>query len=443
MKLKVLYVFILFLFFFLIEITIGFTNKKNEEPASAEEAIVPISFRITNNLSTTENTLLVDEQITSFMQRYNVKGASVAITVDEKLVYAKGFGYANKETKELVEPKHLFRIASVSKLITAIAIMQLEEQKKLRLDDTVFGEKGILNDSIYHNYSDKRYENITVEHLLTHTSGLPGKKGDPLFQPLLVARKLNVAAPVSSEQTIQYALENKLRSTPGKKYSYSNIGYAVLGEVIEKISGTNYEDYVKFNVLQPLGINDMHIGKNYYEEKFHNEVKYYPYSSSEKCYAFDGSGKSVLVPYGGNNIEVLGPAGGWVASAPELIKLIAAVDGYKNKPDLLNYETISKMIDAQKTSKSTIGWRGTDGYGTWWRTGTLSGTSALVVRQKNGINWVVLLNTSTKNKSKIHNILSKTMFELVRKVPKWPEQDLFHYYKEDEKDIKLATLKNS
>lgn len=427
MKHKLWYIVLAFIFFFLIEITVGFSFKKEDSPLSKEE-IVPISFRISNNLSTDENTLVVDEYMTEFMKQHDIRGTSVAITKDERLVYAKGFGYANEETGELTEPKHLFRVASVSKLITAVAVMKLAEDGKLSVTDKVFGPDGILNDSAYLNIVDNRAENISIQQLLTHTSGLPGKKNDPLFSPLKIANKLKVKAPINRQQLIRYVLQHKLENSPGRKYAYSNTGYVILGEVIEHVSGQLYEDYVNFNILLPLGINDMHIGKNFYEQKFHNEVKYYDEAATYQCMAFDGSGKVVPLQYGGNNIELLGPAGGWVASAPELIRFITAVDGFNGLNDILSQHSIEYMIEAQKKYKSTIGWRGSDGYGTWWRTGTLSGSYALVMRQKNGINWVVLSNTSTKKHSRIHHYLSKTMFEILTKVNKWPKHDLFTYY---------------
>ena len=118
---------------------------------------------------------------------------------------------------------------------------------------------------------------------------------------------------------------------------------------------------------------------------------------------------------------------GWVASAPELLKLVISVDGFESKADILSDETIEMMTPSKTHKGNAIGWRGTDGYGTWWRTGTLAGTSALIMRHKNEIDWVVLLNTSTINRSRIHNEISRTMFRALRNVKEWPDFDLFNY----------------
>ncbi len=427
-KLKILIFIGLFFVFFLGEIAISFSFKSENDRNIPSSVIIPLSHNLKNDLSTMIETQGVDSIISKFMDKRNIKGASVAITHKGKLVYAKGFGYADMATGELADPSHLFRIASVSKLITAVAVLKLVEEKKMDLNDPVFGDKGILNDSVFLNYKDQRVEKITVEHLLNHTSGWNTRYADPVFRSLSIAREMNVDPPADINTIIQYSLKQRLDHYPGSKYSYSNLGYSILGKVIEKVTDMDYEAYVQFAILHPLGIHDMHIGKNYYIQKYPNEVRYYEPDNAGQCYAYDGSGDLVPMSYGGNNIELLGAAGGWVASPAELMKLILAIDGFDSRPDILRNETIEYMTASGKRSRKLIGWRGTDGYGTWWRTGTLSGSSALVMRHKNEINWVVLFNTSITKQSSIHNELSRTMFTALRTVDEWPDQDLFNKY---------------
>ena len=186
-----------------------------------------------------------------------------------------------------------------------------------------------------------------------------------------------------------------------------------------------YPDYVVMNLLKPLDIHDMHIGKSFYHEKYPNEVRYHSSAGQMTSYSMDGSGEKVPIYYGGNNIELLGPAGGWVASAPELIKFLTAIDGFPEQPDILKPETITLMSDPDFAGKGLFGWRGTDSYGTWWRTGYLTGSSALMVRQKDGINWIVMINTSTYKHSGIHRYVSSMMFGAVNRVDNWPAIDLF------------------
>ena len=85
------------------------------------------------------------------------------------------------------------------------------------------------------------------------------------------------------------------------------------------------------------------------------------------------------------------------------------------------------MTKARSHTNKLIGWRGADGHGTWWRTGTLTGSSALMVRQKNGLNWIIIMNTTTWKRSRIHSETSRTMFRAIASVREWPEYDLFDY----------------
>jgi len=186
-----------------------------------------------------------------------------------------------------------------------------------------------------------------------------------------------------------------------------------------------YQDYVVMNLLKPLDIHDMHIGKSYYHDKYPNEVRYHSSGGRENTYSMDGSGEEVPIYYGGNDMELLGPAGGWVASAPELIKFLTAVDGFDEQPDILSKESIASMSDPSIAGKGLYGWVGTDGYGTWWRTGYLTGSSALMVRQKNGVNFVLMSNTSTRKHGRIHSYVSRMMFGAVSQVDQWPMVDLF------------------
>jgi len=394
-------------------------------PSLLNDEEVPFSLLLDNSYSDFEGTEYIDMQVEAFIKRWKIEGASLAVTKDERLVYAKGFGTANSETGEDVKPGHLFRIASVSKLITAVAIMKLYEEGHLGLDEPVFGKQGILNDSVFMNYQDPRVEEITVRHLLNHTAGWSRYAGDPLFNPLYIARKMGVPAPAGLEHILQYTLTRNLNFEPGSRYSYSNLGYAILGMVIERESGMPYQDYVVMNLLKPLGIHDMHIGKSYYHEKYPNEVRYHSSAGELTIRAMDGSGEIVPIYYGGNDMELLGPAGGWVASAPELAKFMTAIDGFDEQPDILSPETIASMTDPGFAGKGLFGWRGSDRYGTWWRTGYLSGSSALIVRQNDGINWVIMTNTSTYKQSRIHRYVSGLMFGSVGAVQEWPALDLF------------------
>ena len=422
MKLKrfkfILVQLLLILMLFFWDIGSIFSDRKSPHPVQSTESKA-ISRRISNTMSSFEGTEKMENTIADFLKQYKIKGASVAVTKDGRLVYAKGFGYADEENDERVEPRHVFRIASVSKLITAVAVMHLVEEGRIGLDSKVFGNDGIMNDSIYLSYRDQRVEDISIAHLLMHKAGWSRYYGDPVFMPHVVSRRMDTELPVKHEDIITYTLTRKLNYTPGTRYSYSNAGYVMLGEVIEKVTGMAYDDYVQYAILNPLGIHDMRIGKGYYEERAENEVKYYEVSGSREVLAFNSHDAYVPRVYGGNDIELLGAAGGWLASPAEMLKLVVAIDGFTSSPDLLMPETIQEMTDTRGSRYNMIGWKGADGSGTWWRTGTLTGTSALLVRQNNGINWIIVTNTTTWKRSRIHSETSRTMFRAISKVREW------------------------
>lgn len=413
----------LLLAFFFGEIALTFSDKSY--PFLIEDEEVAFSLKLENEFSELPETEIIDKYVSNFVKTWKIKGASVAVTQDEELIYAKGFGFANQENNEEVIPGHLFRIASVSKLITATAVMKLYEEGVLKLDDKVFGSKGILHTGIFPEYADKRLERIEVRHLLNHTSGWSRRSADPMFISLYIARKMDLEPPLQIDPVVEYAISKKLYYEPGTRYSYSNLGYAILGLIIEEKTGVPYEDYVMMNILKPIGIHDMHLGKSYLHEKYPNEVRYYATGKTQKAYSVNGSGDYVPIYYGGNNIELLGPAGGWVSSAPELAKFLTAIDGFSAQPDILKPETLEMMTDPNMAGRGLYGWRGNDSRGTWWRTGYFYGSTALMVRQQDGINWVILLNTSTYKQSRIHRYVSSMMFSAVNRVKEWPDQDLF------------------
>ncbi len=435
MKVKILLTIGLVFVLFLGEIAVSFSFKNDNKDSIPASEVVPLSYKVADLQFNDSNTVQFDSLINDFLLRNKISGASVAVTRKGRLVYAKGYGYAQLEDSIPVYPQHLFRVASVSKLVTAITIMKLLEEQKLRIDDKVFGSEGILHEFSNTDTIDNRLEEITVRHLLNHTAGWSPRMGDPVFNSLYVARKLKIDPPAKADDIIRYALGNKLADKPGNKYHYSNLGYVILGRIIEKITGMNYEEYVQFAILHPLGIYDMHIGNSFEPDLYLNEVRYYHYSGIPDVWAYNGSKQLVPLVYGGNNMALLGAAGGWVASAPELAKLLVAIDGFDSSPDILSRHSLQVMTTPQGPKRRLIGWRGTDGRGTWWRTGTIAGSAALIMRHPNETNWVLMVNTSTKKDSHIHNDISKTMFNALRTVDAWPETDLFLPEKELSREV--------
>jgi len=382
------------------------------------------SLRIAGFFSEDPQFSTVDREVERFLSRNEMSGASVAIAKDGKMIFAKGYGWADKENRVRIEPYHLFRVASVSKLITAAGIMKLVEKGQLDLNDQVFGPEGILNQPPYDDYLDPKVEDIKVVHLLNHSGGWTNRWGDPLFIPSAVARGLDKELPVDRTDIIDFMLGKRLHFKPGTMSSYSNLGYAILGEVIEKVSGSDYEAFIKTNILYPLGIFDMKIGGSYLTERAELEVKYYEPANSYLVRDHQNPDKKVKRSYGGNDIQTLGPAGGWIASSTDLLKFMLSIDGLNIPDDILSQESIETMITPQKPYLDPIGWRGTRRH-SWYRTGTLAGTSALMVKRDDGFSYVVLFNSSTWKGPMLSSDIRRMMNRAIRKTDEWPDYNLF------------------
>jgi len=130
--------------------------------------------------------------------------------------------------------------------------------------------------------------------------------------------------------------------------------------------------------------------------------------------------------YGGNNIEALQGAGGWTASPSELLKLVAALDGRDNIKDILSKECI-EIMTSSSSSTLPIGWAKCTPNGDWSRTGTLSGTSAMVKYNRDGYSWVFVTNTSSWKGSRFPGYIDAFFRGAIQKVTEWPQRDLFEF----------------
>jgi CubicO group peptidase (beta-lactamase class C family) len=346
---------------------------------------------------------------------------------NDSLLYSKGYGWADEAEEVKMEPRHILRMASVSKLITAVGIMVLQERDSLSIKDTVFGPSGILNDSLFNKLiKDKNYHKITVEHLLRHQGGFPR---DPLFSSRDVMTQLRLNHAPEKEDFYKVVLNRPVRFEPGSWQRYSNFGYLLLCDVIEKASGMPYEQFIQENVLMPAGCFDMHIAGNYYKDKRPNEVRYYTHEGDGKCIEeYTGSGRMVERCYGGNNIPLLSGAGAWCASPAEIARLVASIDGRPEVEDIISPEAVAQMTEYFDKDTYSLGWNDTAPEKGWSRTGTLSGTTALVKYFPDGECWIMITNTSTwrgPSQSRQTDALFKQCRELYSE--KLPARNMFEF----------------
>jgi len=355
----------------------------------------------------------VDMHIKKFLERWHMPGASVALIKNQKIVYVKAFGMADEE--HAVTPHYKFRIASLSKPITAVAIMKLIEDGKLSMGQKVFGNAGILCDSKYSEIVDVRIKEITIQHLLEHTAGWDrdvSACGDPMFDPVNIAQCMDVPAPASSDAIIRYMLKQPLDFTPGANYAYSNLGYSILGRIIEKISGTSYQSFIQKVILDPLRMRETVMARNLLCDRQNNEVKYFDHEQQEIRSVCDPQQK-VPYPYGGFNIEAMDSHGGWISTAEDLAKFNVGI------PKILSSTSIQQMrTPSQVFSGYAKGWM-VNKRGSWWHTGCLVGTSTMMANVQGNVSWVLLFNANP-NTDNYFDELDRLMWNAISGIEEWP-----------------------
>lgn len=371
-----------------------------------------------------------DRIIAQLMHDHDVPGAAVAVVRHGQLAYARGFGMADRENGVPVQPDSLFRIASISKPITAVAVLKLVEEGRLELDARVF--RDLLRGIEPHPVVDDRMNEITVRDLLRHSGGFDRKlSGDPMFKQKEISEAINKPTPLDCTGVISYMKRQSLDFSPGERYGYSNFGYCALGRVIEQVSGMPYEDYVRKEILIPAGAKHMRVADSFVKGRLENEVKYYDYPWADTRESLDPNvWTHVPRPYTGM-LSLMDAHGGWASSAIDLLRFVLAVDGRGNN-DILSDETTELMIARPQYREGKrrwygLGWSVRDlgrGRSNWWHGGSLPGTRSLVVRAANGFSWAVLMNSRPKNR-KLGRALDRGMWKAFREVTQWPRHDLF------------------
>lgn len=418
-----------------------------------------------------------NQRFMDFLEHWQIPGASIAVMHNGKMLVSCGFGWADVDAHEVVQPYSLFRLGSVSKTLTAISILQLIQENKLRFEDKVFD---ILNDlqplhsdslstnssstnslstnnlntnpsstnssstnSSNTNPSSTNTPNLstdsttavstsnstfttahstgkptvlnpdlykmTVRNLLQMSSGWYVDRPqdfDPLMGPwsseMFSTLKNNI--PPDCKTATQIMMNVPLQFTPGTQFSYSNINYCLLGLIINKKSGqpgyAGYESYIRKRLLAPYGITQMQLGRSELKNKAPNEVKYY-YNKDPNLFVdidriIDG------LPYGDTDMLRKNYSdGGWIASTPDLVKLLQAFGNHKIlNPDMIKQMTAKPAFAKTDSGYSAMGWDKVN----YWngqrylvKTGSFTGTQALIMQSDNGISYAVLFNAKPSN----------------------------------------------
>jgi N-acyl-D-amino-acid deacylase len=386
-------------------------------PAAPFEGKVPVTGKGADVLKPFDDAML------RIMDRHGLPGAALAVAKDGKLVLAKGYGWADVTTGAPARPDTLFGLASLSKPITAVATLKLVEQGKLGLDEPVF-------DHLRHIKPpggarvDPRLRKVTVRQCLDHSGGWDRTvNGDPVNWEPQICRAFRLRPPLSPRQFISFIQSVRLDFAPGTAAKYSNVGFVLLGEVIERLSGQPYERFVLDNVLKPMGIRQ--AGLRAFDGK---------YQTGEALRHLAGT----LTTLPALRFPMVDAAGGWSGSVVDMARFLTNLDGSRGTP-VLGEKMRKQMLEPppepiKPRDNGTyfgLGWDSvlvkgkTFGY---YKEGSYQGMRTYMKRTPRGVNWALLYNASMEFDPQDMQLAASTVQE-VRQViegsEKYPDLDLF------------------
>jgi CubicO group peptidase (beta-lactamase class C family) len=343
----------------------------------------------------------LDEQVKDLLRSWDIPGGTIAICKGGQVLFARGYGYADRDSAlPVIAEKSLFRIASISKPITACAVLKLVEQNKLHLDDRAFD---LLAPDLIKHSRDKRLQSITVRDLLNMTAGWDKEfSGDPILQPFInrAAQRLHVPGPSDFNTTMRYMVTKRLDFTPGTSFAYSNFAYGVLGALVERASGENYQSFVQRTIFDPCSVK-LPPGRTLKQDRLPDEVVYYAPLEHDAGPFLPCQQKRVSAPYARAYLEADLPTIGWLSSAPQLALLLDKMLSDVNVLSAASKEQIFQRpaINAWQGRKRffSMGWEvvadAADAeYKYLYKDGTLPGSRAFAVHTASGITWVALFN---------------------------------------------------
>lgn len=384
-----------------------------------------------------------DRIMTRLLEKYQMPGGALAVAKDGRLVLSRGYGWADVAAKEPVQPNSLFRLASLTKPVTAVTVLHLGETLVGRgaypnlnafLSEKAFD---LLDLEPYGGkLTDPRVKDITVRDLLQHSSGWNRNvAGDPMYRPTLdyAAKAMGKPDTLSSRDLISYMMSKGLSFAPGTAWSYSNIGYAVLGRVVEKATGQTYQNYVSA-LLREIGIADIRFARTRLKDRWPGEVRYYDFPGSPLIKSIL-DGQKVPRPYGDFYLEAQDANGGLVASAQDLVRFVVNLEAWRGPSPLLSGSALAEMTRrpnlpqyAGRDKYYALGWtvRLEEGGMEWSHDGALAGTRTLLLRLPNGAVTAAFFNSRPWNDWSFIAELRSSLENASKAVKNWPSYDCFN-----------------
>jgi len=370
---------------------------------------IPVERQFTAQGSGSDYFKPVDDLMKKYMSDYGVRGASVAVVKNGKLVYAKGLTWA-EPGYPVTTPTSLFRLASTSKPITSTAIHQLEQKWQLTPGTFV---QSVLNIKTPDGGTppDERLADIKVDHLLYHRGGWNRSIVYDLPGDAATAASYQNTLPISKSKWISEKFKQNLQFDPDTKNVYSNFGYLLLGRILEaKYPRKTYEEIVKENIFTPLGITRAAISPVTFEEALPQQVRFHENYLGIGATVMNNTGDWVPLPYGVENYRNFDSFGGWMMASVDYAKFLAIFElGDKNP--ILNKAMTDRMWTVTHGDNQARGWaRVNVGNGVWAveHGGALPGVGTVISRRSDGIAFVIFTNSGLEGSiiGDMHNALA-------------------------------------
>ncbi len=333
-----------------------------------------------------------DRALTQFMRDRHIPAGALAVVKDGRLVLSRGYGYADREWTKPLPDGAPFRLASLSKMMTAAAVRKLIREGKLTRATRVF--ELLVLEPLPGKALDPRWKKVTVGHLLDHQGGWDTAKAkfDPMFYSTEISAALGKPGPASAADVIRYMAGQPLQFEPGTKTVYSNFGYCLLGRVIEKVSGKPYLDYLRSAVLEPAGIKEVVLGRTLPGDRDPREPFYSDPNRVPNVMRPESKDK-VPEPDGGFCVETMDSHGGLTAPAVDVARFLTAF-----------------ALDGHPAGRIPGG----------AAFGSLPGTFTMALKRPDGVGIVVLFNQRTDPSGLDYFKIEEAMNRTAGAVKRWP-----------------------
>lgn len=356
----------------------------------------------------------LDAEMRSVMEANEISAGSLSVMRDGVIVFHRLYGWQDRQQRLPIRVDAMFRVASVTKPFTAAAIRKLIRDGEISLNSRVFSlgtpGRGLL-DFVPLGTPDDRLGDITVEHLLQHRCGWDRDvAGDLTYRENTIATAFGVPSPPGRVKTVRYIMGQPLQHDPGSTRKYSNIGYLLLGLIIEEVSGQTYTDFVGEHVVGLDGAStaDWLLGRSFKSDQDAREPFYDdPTRANNVFYPEFSNRQRVERPYGSFDLEARTGQGRIVT----------------------NGVVVLRFLNRFQVNGSNIGGpRPAPGRWRWNHAGSLPGTNALARQRGDGINYVVLFNKRPASGTS-YAALMRTRLDAIfdsETITQWPATDVTH-----------------